>query len=70
MAEQLAKYQLIPDLTDEEYLALKADIEKRGILIPVEIDKEGNILDGHHRAEICNELGTSENDCATENVKT
>lgn len=51
------QYQLLPDLTPEEYSALKADIMERGVKIPVEYDEDGNILDGHHRAQICEELG-------------
>lgn len=51
------QYQLFDRLRDEDYAALKADIEKRGIMIPVEKDSDGNILDGHHRAEIADELG-------------
>jgi len=56
----VTKYQLLPPLTKEEYEALKADIAKRGVLVPVEYDEEGNILDGHHRVQICNELGIKE----------
>lgn len=52
-----APYQVMPPLTDEEYQALKDDIEANGVLLPVEVDEDGNILDGHHRAMICKELG-------------
>lgn len=54
---QKPKYQFLPDLRPEEREALKKDIQKRGILIPVEKDEEGNILDGHNRDEIARELG-------------
>jgi hypothetical protein len=47
-------------LRDEEYTALKRDIETRGIKVPIELDSEGNILDGHHRWAIAQELGVSE----------
>lgn len=50
-------YQVMPPLSDEDYANLKADIEARGVLVPVEMDELGNILDGHHRAKICDELG-------------
>jgi ParB-like chromosome segregation protein Spo0J len=53
-------YQVMPDLSDEDYAALKADIAARGVLVPVEYDERGNILDGHHRVRICRELGTTE----------
>ena len=50
-------YQLLPDLVPEEYEALKADIAARGVMVPVEYDEQGNILDGHHRVRACEELG-------------
>ena len=52
-----APYQFLPPLSDEEYSALRADIAARGILIPIEFDEDGAILDGHHRAQIAVELG-------------
>ena len=52
------KYQLLARLRAEEYQALRDDIAKRGVLVPVEVDKDsGAILDGHHRSEIAQELG-------------
>jgi len=51
------QYQLLPDLTPEEYESLKADIAERGVKVPVEYDEQGNILDGHHRVRACKELG-------------
>jgi ParB-like chromosome segregation protein Spo0J len=50
-------YQLMDPLRDEERAALRADIAKRGVLIPVEKDDQGNTLDGHHREEFAAELG-------------
>ena len=50
-------FQVLPPLSAEDYAALKADIAARGVLVPVEYDEEGNILDGHHRVQICGELG-------------
>lgn len=50
-------YQVMPPLTHEEFEALKADIGSRGLLVPIEKDEQGNILDGHHRARACEELG-------------
>jgi hypothetical protein len=43
------KYQLLPDLTEAEYSALKAHIATWGIQVPVDRDEHGNTLDGHHR---------------------
>jgi len=50
-------YQVMPDLSPDEYTALRQDIFERGCLVPVEYDESGNILDGHHRVRICTELG-------------
>ena len=50
-------YQIFPDLSPDEYEALKADIAEHGVLVPVEYDEAGNILDGHHRVRACEELG-------------
>jgi len=47
----------MPSLSDEEYAALKEDIRINGQQIPILIDEDNNILDGHNRWEICQELG-------------
>lgn len=52
-----APYQLLPPLSADDYAALEADIIARGVLVPVEYDEAGNILDGHHRVAICESLG-------------
>jgi ParB-like chromosome segregation protein Spo0J len=53
-------YQLLPALGDDDFQALKADIEKNGVLVPVEYDENNHILDGHHRVAICKMLGITE----------
>ena len=53
----MSEYQVMPDLTAEEYAELKADIEQRGVMVPIEYDEAGNVLDGYHRLKICGELG-------------
>ena len=59
MAEMMGrpKYQLLEKLRDEEYTALEADIAKRGVMVPVEVDENGDTLDGHNRKEIADRLG-------------
>lgn len=52
-----AAFQLFPDLRPDEYEALKADIAERGVLVPIEVDQNGQVLDGHHRLKIAGELG-------------
>lgn len=51
------KYQLFPNLTADEFAALAADIKARGVMVPVELDENDEILDGHHRAMIADSLG-------------
>jgi hypothetical protein len=53
----MSNYQLLPKLSEEDYQRLRADIAERGIMVPVEVDEDGNILDGHHRMAIAQELG-------------
>lgn len=43
---------LLPPLKTSERDALAADIKANGVLHPVVIDEDGNILDGHHRYSI------------------
>ena len=49
--------QLFPPLSETEYASLKADIQARGILIPIEVDQAGNVVDGFHRIRVARELG-------------
>jgi site-specific DNA-methyltransferase (adenine-specific) len=53
----MLKYQLFDQLRPEEFTALKQDIRERGVLVPVEVDERGRILDGHNREKIAKELG-------------
>jgi ParB-like chromosome segregation protein Spo0J len=53
---QRPQYQVLPALSEEDFAALKADIAARGVLVPVEYDDDGNVLDGHHRLKACAEL--------------
>jgi N6-adenosine-specific RNA methylase IME4 len=47
----------LPKLSKEEYEALKESIKTEGQHYPIIINKDGIILDGHHRFQICQELG-------------
>ncbi len=51
------KYQLLGKLKPEHYAALEADIVARGVLVPIEVDSDGEILDGHNRVEIAERHG-------------
>lgn len=56
----MSNYQLFPPMIESEYEEMKADISARGVMVPVEYDESGNILDGHHRVKACQELGIRE----------
>lgn len=43
---------LLPPLSTIEFSALKADIKARGVLYPVLVDEDGNVLDGRNRLKI------------------
>lgn len=47
-----AKWQFFNRLTAEELKALETDCLKRGIQVPIELDEDGNVLDGHNRLAI------------------
>jgi ParB/Sulfiredoxin domain len=50
----------IPDfepLKPWEYEALKADIAKHGVLVPIEYANTGEVVDGRNRLRACEELG-------------
>lgn len=44
-------------LDDVERAALRAAIERDGVLHPILVDQHGNVIDGHHRNAIAMELG-------------
>ena len=56
----MTQYQLLRPLTREERVALKDSIKRNGVKVPIEYDESGNVLDGHHRLEICAELGITD----------
>lgn len=50
-------YQLLPQLSETEYAALKADIAHNGVLVPIVRDIETlAVIDGHHRLRAVAEL--------------
>ena len=55
-----SKYQLMPDMSPAEFEALKADIAQRGVVVPIDVDEQGQILDGHHRHRAWVELHKNE----------
>lgn len=49
--------KLIPAPTDEDYKGLYESIKEEGLKIPIAVNQDNVILDGHHRYKICQELG-------------
>jgi len=49
---------IMPDMSDEEYHTLKASIRQNGFdeTIPIIVDEDGQVVDGHHRFRACREL--------------
>lgn len=47
------KYQVCKPLKPDEYKALEKSILEIGVQYPVELDENGDIVDGHYRWEIC-----------------
>lgn len=52
-----APYQLFKPLAPTIEAALRASIDRFGVLVPVVKDQHGNILDGHQRARLADEIG-------------
>jgi ParB-like chromosome segregation protein Spo0J len=50
---------LVPKLSSQEYEFLRQSIKQNGLYIPIIVNQNGVILDGHHRYKICQELGIS-----------
>ncbi|MCE2506394.1 MAG: ParB N-terminal domain-containing protein [Nitrosopumilaceae archaeon] len=48
--------KLVTPLLEEDYDSLKKSIKDKGLWMPIVTNKEGVILDGHHRFQICKEL--------------
>jgi len=47
---------LVPKLPQTEYELLKKSIKENGLWMPILVNLDGEILDGHHRFQICLEL--------------
>jgi excisionase family DNA binding protein len=46
----------VPAMPAEEYAAFRADVERRGVLVPLEITEGGTVLDGRQRLRAAAEL--------------
>jgi hypothetical protein len=50
------KYQTMPALAEDDRDALERSIRTHGIQVPIIVDENGDIIDGHHRREIADRL--------------
>lgn len=50
-------FQFLPRLSDDEYTALEKSIVEHGVQVPIVVDENDSIIDGHHRKEIADRLG-------------
>lgn len=53
----LATRVSLPPLDDQSFRALVDDVRERGVLVPVEVADDGEVLDGVHRLRALHELG-------------
>lgn len=49
-------FQALPPLAPDEYRALEESITAHGIQVPILIDENGVVIDGHHRQKIASHL--------------
>jgi ParB-like chromosome segregation protein Spo0J len=49
--------KLLPKMSDEEFVELKASIQAEGQHYPIVANEDLEVLDGHHRFRACTELG-------------
>ena len=54
---QIRLDRVMPALDEDTYEALKVDIARRGVQVPVEVDEEGYVVDGNHRVWAARALG-------------
>lgn len=50
-------FQFLPRLSDDEYTALEKSIREHGVQVPITVDENRSVIDGHHRKEIAERLG-------------
>jgi ParB-like chromosome segregation protein Spo0J len=49
--------ELVPEISVEEYEVLKQSVKENGLYIPIIVNQNGVLLDGHHRYKACLKLG-------------
>jgi ParB-like chromosome segregation protein Spo0J len=49
--------KLLPKMSEEEFAELRTSIKTEGQHYPIIVNEDLEVLDGHHRFRVCNELG-------------
>ena len=49
--------KLLPKMSDEEFAELKSSIQAEGQHYPIVVNENLEVIDGHHRFQVCVELG-------------
>jgi N6-adenosine-specific RNA methylase IME4 len=52
--------EVVPAMAEEEYLAFRDDVRRRGVLVALEVNEEGVVLDGRQRLRAAAESGIDE----------
>jgi len=53
--------RLVPEMSESEFESLKESIRDKGLWVPIIINRDGVILDGHHRYHACIHTGITIN---------
>ena len=51
------EFQVMPPLTVDEYNDLHDSIKEHGVQVPITVDENSIVIDGHHRRKIASEIG-------------
>lgn len=49
--------EIVPKMSESEYCGLRDSIKANGQLVPIIVNKDRVVLDGHQRLRVCLELG-------------
>jgi hypothetical protein len=63
-------FQLFSSLDPKAFKLLEEDCLKRGIQVPIEVDSDGNVLDGHNRKKIAEKHNLDYEEIVRDGLKT
>jgi ParB-like chromosome segregation protein Spo0J len=50
------RFQIMPSLSPDDYASLEKSIIEHGVMLPIIVDENDDIIDGHHREQIAQKL--------------